>query len=102
MRVAVALGGLALTAWIVKREGVDAIGEAIGAALPVLPLAMAREVGRLLFETVATRTSLGERGRAVPISRLFLGQLVAHAMLNVAPGGRAAAEVTKAAETSCS
>ena len=33
--------GLALTAWIVKREGVDAIGEAIGAALPVLPLAMA-------------------------------------------------------------
>jgi uncharacterized membrane protein YbhN (UPF0104 family) len=33
----------------------------------------------------------------VPIPRLFMGQLVAHAMLNVAPGGRAAAEVTKAA-----
>jgi uncharacterized membrane protein YbhN (UPF0104 family) len=97
VRVAVALGGLALTAWIVEREGLDAIGQAIAQAIPVLPLAMALEVGRLLCETLATRTSLGARGRAVPIPRLFLGQLVAHAMLNVAPGGRAAAEVTKAA-----
>ena len=97
MRIGAALAGLALTAYVVRREGLAVIASAIREALPVLPLAMGLEVCRLLFETMATRVSLGARGRAVPLGRLLLGQLAAHAMLNVAPGGRAAAEVTKAA-----
>ncbi len=97
LRLAAALAGLLATAWLVRREGLGAVAEAVDLALPVLPWVVAFEVGRLGCETLATRASLGARGRAVPPLRLFAGQLVAHAMLNVAPAGRTTAEVTKAA-----
>jgi uncharacterized membrane protein YbhN (UPF0104 family) len=97
VRVAAAFGGLAATAWLARAEGLGTVAEAIDQALPVLPAVIALEVGRLCFEALATRASLGARGRAVPLPRLFAGQLVAHAMLNVAPAGRPTAEVTKAA-----
>ncbi|MGC4120067.1 MAG: lysylphosphatidylglycerol synthase transmembrane domain-containing protein [Myxococcales bacterium] len=97
VRLSAALAGLAATAYLVRREGLGAVADAVDLALPVLPQVMALELGRLCCETLATRTSLGERGRAVPLLRLVAGQLVAHAMLNVAPAGRTTGEVTKAA-----
>lgn len=97
LRVLAALSGLVMIVLVVRHEGPDRIAEAARKAAPVLPLALALEVGRLVMETFASRAALGERGPRVPWIRLFLTQLVAHAMLNVAPAPRAAAEVTKAA-----
>lgn len=97
LRVAVALGGIALVAWLVVREDAGRLWQVLLGAASALPLAFALEVGRLLMETGASRAALGARRAAVPTSRLFLAQLVAHALLNVAPGGRSSAEVAKAA-----
>lgn len=97
LRVLVALGGIALVVLVVRREGPDRIAEAVRRAEPVLLPAFLLEVGRLVMETFASRASLGEHGRKVPWVHLLRAQLVAHAMLNVAPAPRASAEVTKAA-----
>src|SRR5690349_22486582 len=97
LRVLVAFGGIGLVVLVVQREGADRIAEAVQRARPVLVPAFFLEVGRLVMETFASRASLGERGKQVPWVHLFRAQLVAHAMLNVAPAPRASAEVTKAA-----
>lgn len=97
LRVLVALGGITLIVLVVRREGAGRIAEAVKRAEPVLLPAFLLEVGRLVMETFASRASLGERGKQVPWAHLFRAQLVAHAMLNVAPAPRASAEVTKAA-----
>jgi uncharacterized membrane protein YbhN (UPF0104 family) len=97
LRVLISLGGIALIWLVVHREGPSRIAEAIQRARPVLLLAFSLEVGRLVCETFASRASLGERGKRVPLHRLFLAQLVAHGMLNIAPAARLSAEVTKAA-----
>src|SRR5262245_32891266 len=89
LRIAVALGGIVLIVLVVLREGPDRIAEAVQRAEPVLAPAFFLEVGRLVMETFASRASLGERGKQVPWLHLFRAQLVAHAMLNVAPAPRA-------------
>jgi uncharacterized membrane protein YbhN (UPF0104 family) len=97
LRIAVAFGGVVLIVLVVRREGPDRIAAAVARARPVLLPAFLLEVGRMVMETFASRASLGERGKMVPWRRMFMAQLVAHAMLNVAPAPRASAEVTKAA-----
>jgi uncharacterized membrane protein YbhN (UPF0104 family) len=79
------------------REGLGAVAEAVDLALPVLPWGLvAFEVGRSAANPGHPRVAGRARPRVPPL-RLFAGQLVAHAMLNVAPAGRTTAEVTKAA-----
>lgn len=97
VRVLVALGGLGLIVLVVNREGPDKIAAAAARARPVLLPAFLLEVGRLVMETFASRAALGAHGKRVPWIHQLRAQLVAHAMLNVAPAARASAEVTKAA-----
>ncbi len=97
LRVLVALAGIALVVLVVRREGPERIAEAVRRAGPVLLPAFALEVGRLAMEAFASRAALGERGKQVPWVRLFLAQLVAHALSSVAPAPRPSAEVARAA-----
>lgn len=95
-RVAIALLGLAALAFTVHRAGPARIAEIAQAAAPWIPVAIALEALRIFFDALASRYVLGERGRHVPLSTLWLAQFVAHGVMGVFPAGRAASEVAKA------
>lgn len=97
LRLTVALAGVGLTAWVVHAEGPSTIAQAARGALPVLPIVLLLEVGRLVLEALASRAALGPSGAALPFSSLLHAQAIAHAVLSVAPAARPSAELTKAA-----
>ena len=77
VRIVLALAGLAGVALLVRDIGVDALRAAIVPA-------------------VASRATLGPRGRGIPPLAMYGAHLVAYAVMGVAPAGRATSEAVKA------
>ncbi len=65
-------------------------------ALPWVPAIALLELLRIGFDALATRLILGSRADRVSFGVLYAAQLVAHAVMNVIPAGRAASEAMKA------
>ena len=95
-RIAIALAGLALLATVVREVGLDHVLPLLSGAAPWLPLALVLELGRIACDAWSTRLVLGERGRSIPTTTLFLAQLAGHGVMNVFPAGRSSSEAVKA------
>lgn len=97
LRVGLAVFGLVVIASLVHHIGVEEVGAALVRTAPVLPFAFLLDAVRIGFDALSTRWLLGERGRAIPWSTLYLGHVVGHGVMNVFPAGRSASEAVKAA-----
>jgi uncharacterized membrane protein YbhN (UPF0104 family) len=93
--VALALGVLALYC-VVKQAGTAQTLSLLWRALPLLPLALAIEGGRIASEVMAARHLFALQRSKVPTRAIVRAQLVGYAIGNVFPVGRVAAEATKA------
>mgnify|MGYP000889332076 CR=1 FL=1 len=96
LRIAGALLGVALTAWIAWKSDREVLAECARSALPVLPICVALELGKIACESVATRRALGEAGRRVPFRHMLVTHVVSTAVGTVLPMPRPASEATKA------
>ncbi len=92
---ALGLGVLALY-FVIKQAGTAQTLSLLWRALPLLPLALAIEGGRIMAEVMAARHLFAMQRSAVPTRAIFRAQLVGYAVGNVLPVGRMAAEATKA------
>jgi uncharacterized membrane protein YbhN (UPF0104 family) len=88
--------GVLLLVFLVREVGVDALLEVLVPALSWVPVIALLEMVRIGFDALATRLVLGNRVERVSFGVLYAAQLVAHAVMNVIPAGRAASEAMKA------
>lgn len=97
VRPAFALSGLVVLALLIRKVGAQELKEVLSRAAPWLPVVLALEVGRMLLDAVATRTSYGPKTRHVPLWSIFRAQLITTPVASLAPAGRTAGEAMKAA-----
>jgi hypothetical protein len=93
--VGFALGTLAVVC-IVKEAGAAATCSLLARALPLLPLAIAVEAGRIGAEVLASRKLFAMLKTEVPMQAIVRAQLVGYSVCNTMPVGRMAGEATKA------
>lgn len=89
--------GVAAAALVIRHAGPAEIAEGLRATARVAPLIAALELLHLGADVLATRMTLGEKARRVPLFEFIRAHLVGYAMTNVLPAGRAAAEAAKGA-----
>lgn len=92
VRVILAFLGVALALAVPLRLGFAEVYASLRPALPVLPLCVFCELGRVFCEAAATRLALGRR---VPWGVMTLAHLGAYAAITVFPAPRPAAEALK-------
>lgn len=92
VRVVLAFLGVALALAVPMRLGFAEVYASLKPALPVLPLCVLCELGRVVCEAFATRLALGRR---VPWGVMTLAHLGAYAAITVFPAPRPAAEALK-------
>jgi uncharacterized membrane protein YbhN (UPF0104 family) len=96
------MGALALTLgvtalyFVVKQAGTAQTLQLLWRALPLLPLALFLEGGRIATEVMGARHLFAMQRSHVPVRAVVRAQLVGYALGNVLPVGRVAAEATKA------
>jgi hypothetical protein len=96
-RVALALGGLAIVARLVRDAGPEHVAAVLWQAGRWLPVILALEVFQLTTDFLALRSILGDRWRQIPIPTWVRSSSIAYAMMTLLPAGRAAGEVTRGA-----
>lgn len=96
LRVAGAALGSALLAWFVTHADRSALTEALSGRASLLPLCLVVELLRVLAETFATRSALGDASARVSFRRMYAVHLVGFAFSAVLPAPRPIAEATKA------
>jgi hypothetical protein len=97
LRVALGAAGFGLVAALVAHAGPARLLEVLGRAAPWLPLALAAEGTRILAETLASAALWHATGAQPGWGRLLRAHLVAYPVVLLAPAGRTAGEVVKAA-----
>jgi hypothetical protein len=95
-RVVLALGGLALVAYLVRDAGPGRVASVLLQAGRWVPVILALEIVQLSSDFFALRSILGERWRHVPFATWVRAMAIPYAMMSVLPAGRAAGEVTRA------
>jgi hypothetical protein len=95
-RVVLALGGLALVAYLVRDAGPDRVWSVLLQAGRWVPVIFALEIVQLSTDFFALRSILGERWRQIPPATWIRAMAIPYAMMSVLPAGRAAGEVTRA------
>jgi hypothetical protein len=95
-RVVLALGGLALVAYLVTEAGPRRVAAVLWQAGPWLPLIFALEVLQMGTDFLALRSILGARWRQIPRATWVRSSAISYAMMTLLPAGRAAGEVTRA------
>jgi hypothetical protein len=96
-RVVLAMGGLALVAYLVTRAGAGRVAAVLWRAGPWLPAVFAIEVFQIGTDVLALRSILRGRWRQIPPATWVRSSAIAYAMMTLLPAGRAAGEVTRAA-----
>jgi hypothetical protein len=96
LRVALAVLGLAVVAYLVRDVGPGRVLGVLWQAGPWLPLILALELLQLACDFLALRTILAERWTAVPMPAVLRSGMLAYAMMVLLPAGRAAGEITRA------
>jgi hypothetical protein len=95
------LVALALGAWAVilltRAAGTSDFAEAFSLVAPAIGILGLLELARVACEITATSTQLGRYVRPLGIALLVKGHLLSYATSNLAPAGRPAGEVLKAA-----
>jgi hypothetical protein len=89
--------GLGLVAALVAHAGPTRLLAVLARASPWLPLALAAEGARILAETLASAALWRATGAQPGWARLLRAHLVAYPVVLLAPAGRTAGEVVKAA-----
>lgn len=96
-----ATAGVAIVVGMVHQVGAGALLVVLGAAAPLLPLALTLEGARLACEAVSARTLYrrvaGRGGSVPPWSALLRVHFMTYAVVAFAPAGRAAGEAVRAA-----
>ena len=92
IRVVVALLGVLLALAVPMRLGFGAVYASLRPALPVLPICVVFELGRVVCEMFATRLALGKH---VPWGVMTLAHLGSYAAVTVFPAPRPSAEALK-------
>ncbi|HLK39113.1 MAG TPA: hypothetical protein VKU41_20265, partial [Polyangiaceae bacterium] len=96
-RFALAAGGLALLAILVRGVGVGRVASVLRQAGSLLPIIVALEVAQLSSDFVALRSLLRDRGVRLPGAAWVRSSAIAYAMMILLPAGRAAGEVARGA-----
>lgn len=94
---AFALVGLGAMALLVRSVGPAALFAALRSSARWLPVLMVLEVGRVALEAIATRSLSPRVKQRVGLAQLARIHVLAFAVCNVMPAGRAAGEAVKAA-----
>jgi uncharacterized membrane protein YbhN (UPF0104 family) len=95
-RIALAILGLAVVAYLVRGAGPDRVLEVLMQAWRWLPLIVLFEGMQALGDFVGLRLILRERWDHIPAKTWIRSGSVAYAMMVLLPAGRAAGEVTRA------
>ncbi len=95
-RVVLALGGLALVAYLVRESGPQRVFAVLLQAGRWVPVIFALEIVQLSADFFALRAILGDRWRQIPAATWTRALCIPYAMMSVLPAGRAAGEVTRA------
>jgi hypothetical protein len=94
---AFAIVGLGAVVMLVRSVGPAALLAALRSSAQWLPVLFALEIGRVAMEIVATRSLSPKARKRVSLPQLARIHVIAYAVCNVMPAGRAAAETVKAA-----
>jgi hypothetical protein len=95
-RVALALAGLGVIAYLIWSAGAARVGETLWEARAWLPLIAALECAPIASDYFTLRLLLGPEAREVPTATWVRSSTLAYAMMICLPAGRAAGEVTRA------
>jgi len=95
-RVALAIGGLALVAYLVTNAGAGRVAAVLLQAGRWLPIIFALEVFQMGTDVLALRSILEGRWRQIPLATWVRSSAISYAMMTLLPAGRAAGEVTRA------
>jgi hypothetical protein len=94
-RVALALVGLAIVAYLVRDSGPERVASVLWQSGRWVPLVFALELVQLSSDFFALRSILGERRSDIPAGTWVRAMSVAYAMMSLLPAGRVAGEVTR-------
>jgi hypothetical protein len=95
-RIALALAGLIVIAYLVWSAGPARVGETLWEARAWLPLIAALECAPIASDYFTLRVLLGRDAQEVPAATWLRSSTLAYAMMICLPAGRAAGEVTRA------
>jgi hypothetical protein len=95
-QVVLAMGGLALVAYLVTEAGAGRVAAVLWQAGPWLPVIFALEVFQMGTDFLALRSILQGRWRQIPWTTWVRSSALSYAMMTLLPAGRAAGEVTRA------
>jgi hypothetical protein len=94
-RIALALLGLAIVAYLVRESGPERVASILWQSGRWVPLVFLLELVQLSSDFVALRTILGERSKEIPAGTWVRAMSVAYAMMSLLPAGRVAGEVAR-------
>lgn len=97
IHAALAVVGVAAMVILIRSVGPAALLAALRSSARWLPVLLALEIGRAALEAIATRSLSARVRRRVGLPTLARVHLIAYAVGNVMPAGRAASEAVKSA-----